>query len=157
MKKLFVAAYHQSKFGKLMGMTVPDIIRNAAVETCASVNAEPSVVDVGSISALCNVALNHQALLSGLLAQVPGLSGKPIEAVENACASGGQAVLSIAHKLLVGDGDVGLAVGFEKMRDADGKMDGKLIGEVLGYASHPDERPGKLFVFPHLFAEVMEL
>ncbi|MCM2316501.1 MAG: thiolase family protein [Thermoanaerobaculia bacterium] len=157
MKKLFVATYHQSKFGKLMGMTVPDIIRNAAVETCASVNAEPSAVDVGSVSALCNVALNRQALLSGLLAQVPGLSGKPIEAVENACASGGQAVLSIAHKLLVGEGDVGLAIGFEKMRDAEGKMDGKLIGEVLGYASHPDERPGKVFVFPHLFAEVMEL
>ena len=29
------------------------------------------------------------------------------------------------------------------------------IGEVLGYFSHPDEREGKVFVFPHLFAEVM--
>jgi acetyl-CoA C-acetyltransferase len=36
-------------------------------------------------------------------------------------------------------------------------MDGKLIGEVLGYFSHPDEREGKVFVFPHLFAEVMKL
>ena len=42
------------------------------------------------------------------------------------------------------------------MRDAEGKMDGKLIGKVLGYFSHPDERPGKVFVFPHLFAEVMD-
>ena len=41
------------------------------------------------------------------------------------------------------------------MRDADGKMDGKLIGEVLGYFSHPDDREGKVFVFPHIFAEVM--
>ena len=41
------------------------------------------------------------------------------------------------------------------MRDAEGKMDGKLIGKVLGYFSHPDERAGKVFVFPHLFAEVM--
>jgi acetyl-CoA C-acetyltransferase len=154
-KKIYIAAYHQSKFGKLMDMSVPDIIRNAAVETCAAIDIEPSAVDVGSVSALCNVALNHQSLLAGLLAQVPGMAGKPIEAVENACASGGQAVLSVAHKLLLGEGDVGLAVGFEKMRDAEGKMDGKLIGEVLGYASHPDERPGKVFVFPHLFAEVM--
>ena len=60
------------------------------------------------------------------------------------------------HKLLVGEGEVGLALGYEKMRDPDGKADGKLIGEVLGYFSHPDERPGKLFVFPHLFAEVMQ-
>jgi acetyl-CoA acetyltransferase len=35
-------------------------------------------------------------------------------------------------------------------------MDGKLIGEVLGYFSYPDEREGKVFVFPHLFAEVMD-
>jgi acetyl-CoA C-acetyltransferase len=36
-------------------------------------------------------------------------------------------------------------------------MDGKLIGKVLGFFSHPDERPGKTFVFPHLFAEVMDV
>src|ERR1700722_14361711 len=42
------------------------------------------------------------------------------------------------------------------MRDAEGKMDGKLIGKALGYFSHPDERLGKVYVFPHLFAEVME-
>jgi acetyl-CoA acetyltransferase len=35
-------------------------------------------------------------------------------------------------------------------------MDGKLIGEVLGYFSYPDEREGKTFIFPHLFAEVMQ-
>ena len=33
----------------------------------------------------------------------------------------------------------------------------QLIGKVLGYFSHPDEREGKVFVFPHLFAEVMDL
>jgi acetyl-CoA C-acetyltransferase len=156
-KKIYIAAYHQSKFGKLMDMSVPDIIKNAAVETCASIHVDPSVVDVGSVGAVCNIALNQQGLLSGLLAQVPGLAGKPIESVENACATGGQAILSNAYKMLIGQGDVGLAVGFEKMRDAEGKMDGKLIGEVLGYFSHPDERPGKVFVFPHLFAEVMAL
>jgi acetyl-CoA acetyltransferase len=48
-------------------------------------------------------------------------------------------------------------VGYEKMRNDEGKMDGKLVGQVLGYFSHPDEREGKVFVFPHLFAEVMEV
>jgi len=86
----------------------------------------------------------------------PGLEGKPIEAVENACASGGQAVLSVIYKLQLGMGDTGIAVGFEKMRDAEGKVDGKLIGQVLGHFSHPGEREGKVFVFPHLFAEVMQ-
>lgn len=156
MKPVYIAAYAQSKFGKLMGMTVPQIVQTAVGEACRQVGADASAIDVGSIAAACNFTLNEQGLLSGLMAMVPGLEGKPIEAVENACASGGQAVLSVIQKLQCGLGDVGIAVGYEKMRDAEGKMDGKLIGKVLGYFSFPDEREGKMFVFPHLFAEVMK-
>jgi acetyl-CoA C-acetyltransferase len=155
MKKVFIAAYHQSKFGKLGAMTVPEIVRAAVTETCAAGKAEPSVVDTATVGAILTQPLNEQGLLAGLVAQVPGMAGKPIEAVENACATGGQAIVSVIHKLLLGYGEIGLAIGFEKMRDAEGKMDGKLIGKVLGYFSHPDERPGKVYVFPHLFAEVM--
>ncbi len=154
-KKVFIAAYHQSKFGKLMEMTVPEIVTRAVRGVCGEIGAEPRVLDVGSIGSACNFSLNKQGLLAGLMAMVPGLEGKPIEAVENACASGGQAIISVIQKLLLGLGEVGVAVGYEKMRDAQGRMDGKLIGEVLGYFSHPDERSGKVFVFPHLFAEVM--
>jgi acetyl-CoA C-acetyltransferase len=156
MKPVYVAAYHQSVFGKLMGMTVPEIVASAVHGTCKEIGAEPSALDVASIGATCNISLNEQGLLAGLVAQVPGLDAKPIESVENACASGGQAVLSVVQKLQCGLGETGIAVGYEKMRDAEGKMDGKLVGKVLGFFSHPDERPGKVFVFPHLFAEVMD-
>ena len=155
MKPIYIAAYHQSPFGKLMAMTVPEIVEAAVGGACGEIHAEPSAIDVASIGATCNFSLNQQGLLAGLVAMVPGLGGKPIEAVENACASGGQAVVSVAQKLALGLGEVGLAVGYEKMRDAEGKMDGRLVGQVLGYFSHPDEREGKTFVFPHLFAEVM--
>src|ERR1039457_2909791 len=155
MKRIYIAAYHQSKFGKLMAMSVPEIIQNAVNGACSEIGVEPAVLDVGSIGATCNISLNEQGLLAGLMAVLPGLAGKPIDSVENACASGGQAVLSVIQKLQVGWGDVGIAVGYEKMRDAEGKMDGKLIGKALGYFSHPDERAGKVFVFPHIFAEVM--
>jgi acetyl-CoA C-acetyltransferase len=154
-KPIFIAAYHQSKFGKLMDLSVPEIVRNAVTEVCGGIKVEPSIIDVGSIGAACNFSLNEQGLLSGLMAMVPGMQGKPIEAVENACASGGQAIISVIHKLQLGLGDVGIAVGYEKMRDNEGRMDGKLVGKVLGYFSFPEERTGKVFVFPHLFAEVM--
>jgi acetyl-CoA acetyltransferase len=157
MKPVYIAAYHQSKFGKLLGMTVPDIVRNAVEGACREINVAAAALDVGSIGSACNMSLNEQGLLSGLMAEVPGLAAKPIEAVENACASGGQAVLSVVQKLQLGLGDTGIAVGYEKMRDAEGKMDGKLIGKVLGYFAHPDERAGKVFIFPHIFAEVMAL
>ena len=156
MKPIYIAAYHQSKFGKLMGLTVPEIVTSAVLGVCREIEVTPSVLDVGSIGAACNFSLNEQGLLAGLMAATPGLEGAPIEAVENACATGGQAVLSVIQKLQLGMGETGIAVGFEKMRDAEGKMDGKLIGKVLGYFSHPDERVGKVFVFPHLFAEVMQ-
>jgi acetyl-CoA acetyltransferase len=156
MKPIYIAAYHQSKFGKLKAMQIPEIIEKSVTGVCEEIGVEPHALDVGSIGAVCNFTLNKQGLLAGLMAMVPGLEGKPIESVENACASGGQAVLSVIHKLQLGYGDVGVAVGYEKMRNDEGKMDGKLVGEVLGYFSHPDEREGKVFVFPHLFAEVME-
>ncbi len=156
MKKIYIASYHQSPFGKLMGMTVPQILDSAVRGACREIAVPASALDVGSVGAACNFTLNEQGLLSGLMAMTPGLEEKPIEAVENACASGGQAVLSVIQKLQCGMGDTGIAAGFEKMRDAEGKMDGKLIGKVLGYFSHPDEREGKVFVFPHLFAEVMQ-
>jgi acetyl-CoA C-acetyltransferase len=155
MKKIYIAAYHQSKFGKLMDLSVPEIVSKAIHGVCGEIGAAPSAIDVGSIGSACNFTLNEQGLLAGLMAMVPGLEGKPLESVENACASGGQAILSVIHKLLLGLGEVGIAMGYEKMRDAEGKMDGKLIGKVLGYFSHPDERSGKVFVFPHIFAEVM--
>ena len=156
MKKIYIAAYHQSKFGKLLTATVPQIVQSAIGGACQEIGADPSALDVGSIGSACNFSLNEQGLLAGLMAMTPGLAGKPIEAVENACASGGQAVLSVAYKLQLGLGDTGIAVGYEKMRDGEGKMDGKLIGKVLGYFSYPDEREGKTFVFPHIFAEIMQ-
>src|SRR4051812_8719903 len=138
-----------------MGMTVPQILNSAIQGACRELGTEAGALDVGSVGAACNFSLNEQGLLAGLMADTPGLEGKPIEAVENACASGGQAVLSVIQKLQLGMGETGIALGYEKMRDAEGKMDGKLIGKVLGYFSHPDERAGKVFVFPHIFAEVM--
>ena len=155
-KKIYIAAYHQSKFGKLLALTVTDIMNKAVLETLAQVGANTSQVDVAAVGAACNISLNEQGLVSGLVAMVPGMGGKSIESLENACASGGQAILSVAMKLMVGDGEVGLALGYEKMRDAEGKMDGKLIGQVLGHYSHPDDRVGKTYIFPHLFAEVMD-
>jgi acetyl-CoA acetyltransferase len=155
-KTVYIAAYNQSKFGKLMAMTVPQIVRNAIEAVCRQISVTPAAIDVGAIGAACNFTLNKQGLLSGLMAMVPGMESKPMEMVENACASGGQAILSVIQKLQLGWGDTGVAMGYEKMRDNEGKMDGKLIGEVLGYFSFPDEREGKVFVFPHLFAEVMQ-
>ena len=105
-KPIYIAAYHQSKFGKLMGLSIPEIVSKSVTEVCGEIKVEPSIIDVGSIGAACNFSLNEQGLLAGLMAMVPGMQGKPIEAVENACATGGQAIISVIHKLQLGLGDI---------------------------------------------------
>ncbi len=156
MKPIYIAGYHQSEFGKLFDLSVPQILSSAVEGACSEAGIQPAQIDLASVGATCQISLNQQGLLSGLVAEVDGLESKPIESVENACASGGQAVLSVAQKLQLGLGETGLAIGYEKMRDDRGKMDGEMIGKALGYFSHPSEREGKRYIFPHIFAEIMQ-
>ena len=156
MKPIYIAAYHQSKFGKLFTLTQEEMIAQAVAGVCAEIGITAGEIDCGAIAAACNFSLHQQGLMAGLLAGVDGLAAKPLEAVENACASGGQAVLSGIYKLQAGLGETAIAVGIEKMRDDEGKADGKRVGEALGYFSDPNERAGKTFVFPHIFAEIMQ-
>ena len=82
MKKIYIAAYRQSKFGKLLDATVPQIVNAAVSGACQEIGVEPSALDVGSIGAACNFSLNEQGLLAGLMAMTPGLAGKPIEVTQ---------------------------------------------------------------------------
>ncbi len=157
MKNIYIVGYHQSPFGKLYDTTPEAMLRDAAMGLLEKLDAPPDLVDTVGLSGCCTPLLNDQLLLSGLLAQAPGFGCKMMDTAENACSSGGQAILNVIYRLLAGVADIGMAVGIEKMRDERGKMDGKRIGRVLGYASHPEQRPGKLFVFPHIFAEIMDL
>jgi acetyl-CoA C-acetyltransferase len=157
MKPIYIAAYSQSKFGKLLDVTQEQMIASAVAGVCAEIGVTTDQIDSGSIAAACNFSLHQQGLMAGLLAGVPGMAAKPLEAVENACASGGQAVLSGIYKLQAGMGETAIAVGLEKMRDDQGRADGARVGAALGYFSDPAERGGKTFVFPHIFAEIMQL
>ena len=115
MKPIYIAAYHQSKFGKLLAMTQEEMIAAAVAGVCAEIGVNAHAMDSGSIAAACNFSLHQQGLMAGLLAGVEGMAAKPLEAVENACASGGQAVLSCIYKLQAGLGETAIAVGLEKI------------------------------------------
>ena len=54
LKPIYIASYHQSKFGKLMGMTVPEIVKSSVEGVCKTIGVEASTLDVGSIGAACN-------------------------------------------------------------------------------------------------------
>ncbi len=49
MKRVYIGPYHQSKFGQLIGMTVPEIVSKAILGACQEIHVDPSGIDVGSI------------------------------------------------------------------------------------------------------------
>ena len=135
MKRIYIAAYHQSKFGKLMAMMASENIQNAILGDGG---------DQGRARSGCRFdgATGDSSQPAGLLAAVDGdgaglwpaspsnLSRTP------APGRSGRALLS--RNFVSGWGDAGIsAVGYEKMRDNEGKMDGKLIGKALGYFPIP--------------------
>jgi hypothetical protein len=58
-KPIYIATFHQSKFGKLLGMTVPQIVDSAIQGACRQISTDPTALDVGSIAAACNFSLNE--------------------------------------------------------------------------------------------------
>src|SRR5579859_184160 len=137
MKPIYIAAYHQSKFGKLLAMTQEQMIAAAVAGVCAEIGVTPQQLDSGSIAAACNFSLHQQGLLAGLLAGVPGMAAKPLEAVENACASGGQAVLSGIYKLQAGLGETQLQGATKKRRKKEAPAGEKGVGKAPGNSQPP--------------------
>jgi len=85
----------------------------------------------------------------GPRADIPGLAGKPIESVEKCLRfRRARAVLCRHPETANRMGRYRIAIGYEKMRDAEGKMDGKLVGQALDISRIPAEREGKVYIFP---------
>ena len=67
-KRLYVAAYHQSPFGKLGALTAPALISEALQGLVRAGNFQMEAVDVGSVAGCLTPLLYDQVLLSGLVA-----------------------------------------------------------------------------------------
>jgi hypothetical protein len=50
-QRVYIASYHQSTFGKLLGMTVPEIVANAVGAACREVGTAAAAIDVASVRA----------------------------------------------------------------------------------------------------------
>lgn len=152
MKKLYLAKYKQSQFGKLGNVTVDEMVASAISEDLETVDR--TKVDFVTLAGLLTGLLNNQTLLSGIVAMDPAFTNKPMKVVENACASGSEALFDVATKILAGFGHIGMAIGVEKMNEPDNSTDSKKVGLALGTAAHISERFDP-FSFPHLFALLM--
>lgn len=153
MKTLYLVKYEQSNFGKLGNYPIEDMLRDAGSEGLDDIDR--TQVDHVAVAGLLTPLLNEQCLIAGLVAMDPAYTNTSIKGVNNACDSGGLAVLDCATQILAGLGHVGLALGVEKMHPLEGKLDSGAIGVALGTCAHKEDLFSP-FTFPYSFARIMK-
>ena len=153
MKKLYLTKFQQSRFGKLRDKPIEEMIQAAGSTTLDDIDR--SAIDHIAIAGLLAPLLNDQSLAAGLVAMDEVYAGKSIKGVVNACDSGGLAVADCATQILAGLSHIGLAIGFEKMHPAEGRLDSEKVGAALGTAAHREDLFPP-FTFPHAFALIMD-
>lgn len=100
-----------TRFGELWGKGPGDLIVEAVSEAC-----EDAGIDIKDIQAVWSSTL--QSGSGGRAVSEPlRLEYVPITRVENACASGHEAIRGAAYAVGLGIYDIALAVGFEKLKD----------------------------------------
>lgn len=109
----------QTAFGDFPEKSVKELFAEAFQEALESVDRglDPQRIEaayIGSLSAGSGFQLGQ---LGPLLTGYVGLPRIPCVRVENACASGGFALLSAVQAVASGEYDIVLAAGVEKMRD----------------------------------------
>jgi acetyl-CoA acetyltransferase len=111
----------QSDYGDFPALTIKDLFAEAYDELVASIDRgyDPGDVDAAYVGNL-GTGGAQLGLASALCTDYVGLDGIPVERVENACASGGYALVNAVEAVSSGERDVALAAGVEKMRDLSG-------------------------------------
>lgn len=147
---VYIIGTAHTKFGKLDGKSIYDLINEAGKSVFEDSPVEPR--DVGGIW-LANFnapVLNNQNHLAPLVLDVSNdLRFKPATSVENACASGMTAIIQAINALNAGEIDVAFVIGVEKMTG----LDTKGVTFALAQAAHWEAEGSKGMTFPGLFAE----
>ena len=120
MKDIYVVGVGMTKFGRLLELSVYDMIGQAVGQ--ALQDAGCSAADIGSAfyGTLTNGLFQGQTAIPGPIAMRRlGIEGVPVFTVENACASGTSAFNLATLALRAGSCDIALAVGAEKMNIPD--------------------------------------
>ena len=118
------------KFGELYDQSAEDMIVTATTEAYADAGIDPADVEAAWVGTLSS-GVSGTALADPLK-----LYGIPITRVENYCTSGMDAFRNACMAVASGVYDVGLVVGFEKLRDSGQRGLGTLnTHPVIGHGT----------------------
>ena len=118
--KIYIIGTAMTAFGKMLDRSVKSLVAEAVNGALQDAGATPAAVGAAFYANTTQALMDGQHAVRGQVAlRAMGFSGLPIVNVENACASASTAVQLAAAALRAGSCDVALAVGVEKMHDAD--------------------------------------
>ncbi|WP_206243526.1 thiolase domain-containing protein [Novosphingobium terrae] len=146
----FIVGWGHTAFGKLEGLGLEDLIRQAAHAALLDAGVSADEVD-GVWLGNFNSGLVPDGFCSSMVLHThPGLRFKPAIRCENACASGSAAIYSAIDAINSGRCEVALVVGAEKMTSNDTAG----VTRALSGASYQAEESG--VSFPQIFARFAE-
>lgn len=110
-----------TRFGKFLDRSITSLASEAIEAALADAQADADAVDAVVYSNAAAGIITGQEMIRGqcALRDTPGLRGKPVYNVENACASGSTAFNLACTLIQAGRADVALVVGAEKLSHAD--------------------------------------
>ena len=100
-----------SKFGENFRMSDEDMLVDACYEAYNDAGIDPNDIEAGWIGTTMT------GCSGSVLSRAINLHNKPVTRVENACASGAEAVRNAAFAIASGMYDIALATGVEKQKD----------------------------------------
>ncbi|MBB5048075.1 acetyl-CoA acetyltransferase [Rhodopseudomonas rhenobacensis] len=117
---IYVIGVSMTRFGKFLDRSVKSLVAEAVTGALADAGAALTDIGAAYYANTTQGIIDGQLLVRGQVALRPlGFATIPIVNVENACASGTTALQQAMFALKAGMSDVAIAVGVEKMYDAD--------------------------------------
>lgn len=120
MEDIYIVGVGMTPFGKLLDRSVKSLVREAVTAALDDAGASKDDLGVAFYSNTTQALMEGQHVIGGQIAlRSMGIGGLPVINVENACAGASTALYQSVAMLRAGMADVALAVGVEKMHDAD--------------------------------------
>ncbi|KMO32359.1 thiolase family protein [Methylobacterium aquaticum] len=119
-EEIFIIGAGMTAFGKMLDRSVKSLVNEAVTAALRDAGATVGDIELALFSNTTQAIMEGQHAVAGQVAlRAMGFSGLPIINVENACASASTALYQAVASLRAGMSEVALAVGVEKMHDAD--------------------------------------
>ena len=133
MRDVAIIGVGMTKFGRLEGKDLMDLLAEASLKAMKDANVENKEIDAVYVGNMLSAAINHQTAIASSLVDRISIFPAAADKVENGPASGGSAVKNGFLAVASGVYDLVLVVGGEKMTTADTDV----LTDYIATMTHP--------------------